>query len=308
MIYVSKKTDHDSAMKLIYEGDLSFDRRLTKIADSVLAGSADGRQIKFITLSGPSCSGKTTASSKLAAEIEKSGRRIHSISIDDYYFDREVLLKKTAGKDIDLDSPSTINTADISKTIKDILSGKPVIEVPVFDFVSGTRSGSRNIEVNEDDVFIFEGIQAMYENVAVLFEGSPTASVFINVMQGINADGVIFTPNMIRLMRRLVRDADKRGADAKLTLELWKNVRKNEDLNIFPLASNVDYIIDSVMPYELGILKNFIDKVLECDGLDDEFSEIVREISDNMDGIYPISVNLLGKDSLYNEFVRVRKE
>lgn len=302
MLYVSKNIK-ENAEELISASDRRFDEELKRIAHGITAGTSDGRQVKFITLCGPSCAGKTTTSKKLVEEIEASGRRIHAVSIDDYYLPRDLLEERAGENDIDLESPHTINTDDLALTLGEIFAGKKEIKLPVFDFESGKRNSYRTINVSDDDVFIFEGIQAMYENVSVLFKGYPVAGVFINVMQGINAEGTIFAPNRIRLMRRLVRDFYKRGADAQLTFELWKNVRKNEDVNIFPMSSNADYVIDSVMPYELGILKNYINDILDSGEIEDRFAPVVEDIVKSMEDVTPIPVGLIGKDSLYNEFV-----
>ena len=289
---------------LVLLGDRLFDEQLERVSSSIIAGTPDGTPYRFVTLAGPSCSGKTTASKKLELALEHSGREVHSVSIDDFYFNRDVLQSRTPGVVPDYDSPDTINVDELSSVISSIMEqGNGEVDFPTFDFLVGSRVESRHTEYTENDIFIFEGIQAMYPNVSPLFSGAPTARIFINVTEGINCGGKVWEPDNIRLLRRLVRDFYKRGADPDFTMELWKNVRANEVEYIYPHASEADYFINSVMPYELGMLKKRLEYVLSDANLDPEHDYFRRIVLDALAEVDPIDESLIGPDSLYNEFI-----
>ena len=136
------------------------------------------------------------------------------------------------------------------------------MELPIYDFKLGKQSGMRTIPVDDSDVFIFEGIQAVYQNFLDLIKDYSSTSVFICALEGIDLEGTVFEPNEVRLMRRIVRDYYKRGTDASKTFVLWETVRENEEKNIFPSASTAEFTINSTMPYEIGMLKPYLELIL----------------------------------------------
>ena len=121
------------------------------------------KNLKVITLSGPTCSGKTTASKKLVEAFAKHSKRINIISIDDFYYDKDLLyeLSKRKGMDkVDYDSVDTIDLNSLRCVVEEIFDDEPGdVHVPVFDFVEGRRIGYKTLECTDDDIFVFEGIQ-----------------------------------------------------------------------------------------------------------------------------------------------------
>ena len=263
------------------------------------------RKLRIVRLYGPSCSGKTTAARLLIDMFESLGKKAHLVSIDDFYFDRDVLLrmsKEKGLKGVDYDSPDTIDTAALHKFASEIFEANEA-ECPVFDFKSGTRSGYKTYTVSDDDIFIFEGIQACYTQVKQMLSEYGSASVFIAPMKNINVGGVSFSPNRLRLMRRLVRDYNFRGSTPEFTFSLWKSVRDNEKKNIFPHTEDSEYFIDSAMPYEVGVLKPFLKIVLENVGEESEYYEKSRRILESVAQVEEISSELILDEYLYSEFV-----
>lgn len=263
----------------------------------------------IITLAGPTCSGKTTTARILDDEFLKRGKALHSISIDDFYFDRDELQRraKERGEPLDYDSPSTIDLALFGEVIEQIESKGKVL-LPKFDFKSGKRAAMEAITVTDGDVFLFEGIQAVYPEVAALFAGVPERSLFINVMQDTvlvdqNGNERVFAPNDIRLLRRLVRDEAKRGATPDFTLFLWRSVRENEERSILPYADGCDYGIDSNMEFDIHILAPHLRRIFAehpCDG--DEVAT-QNAILASIEGVEGIPDDCLSPTSLYHEFI-----
>jgi uridine kinase len=66
----------------------------------------------------------------------------------------------------------------------------------------------------------------------------------------------------VRLLRRLVRDAQHRGYAATDTLTRWQSVRQGEKLNIFPYQENADAMFNSALVYELAALRPLAEPLL----------------------------------------------
>ena len=280
--------------------DDAFEKELFDVADAILQSRA-----RVVCLSGPTCSGKTTAASMLAKRLSHDGRNVHIISIDDFYFDREYLhrLSEKKGLDnIDYDSADTIDLNALRTFVSEVFLGEE-IHCPVFDFKKGERDGYRTVRADTRDMFIFEGIQAIYPQVTELFLPIGYISVYISPRRGLSVSGETVEPNDIRLMRRLVRDSNFRGADPEFTLRLWETVRKNEEENIFPYLDGCEYHIDSTLDYELGILRPYLEKLLSGISDDSKYLKKARAILMSIAPIEPINSQLIGEESLYREFI-----
>lgn len=284
----------------IKECDKEFERNLNRVADAI----AEGKE-RVVCLSGPTCSGKTTAASMMAKRLFSDGRKIHIISIDDFYLDREILneLSKAKGLDgIDYDSVDTIDLEALKNFVSEVFLGEE-IHCPVFDFKKGIRTGYRTVRAEADDLFIFEGIQAIYPQITELFLPIGYVSVYISPRRGLSVADEVVEPNEIRLMRRLVRDNNFRGATPEFTLHMWENVRENEEKNIFPYVDGCKYFIDSTLDYELSILRPYLERILPTVREDSKYFQQARAILMSMAAVEPISSELIGEDSLYREFV-----
>jgi uridine kinase len=303
MLKQKKILTEDEAKLCVEKCDVDFDRRLSELSEKV---AKHGDIIKLIALSGPTCSGKTTAAAKLSETLSAYGRRVHIVSIDDFYIDRDILLARSKDGRIDFDSPDTIDMDALALTVKEIFDDSDdIVELPVYDFKLGKQSGIRTLHVDDSDVFIFEGIQAVYPNFIDLIKDYSTTSVFICAMDGIDLDGTVFEPNEIRLMRRIVRDYYKRGTDASKTFVLWESVRENEDKYIFPSASVAAYTISSTMPYEVGMLKPYLEQILGEMDENDKNSHKAKAILEKIKDVSPISNKWLSENSIYHEFLLV---
>lgn len=296
------RTTFTSVEKWVSACEEAFSQRLDAVAEELC-----GSEWRLIRLSGPTCSGKTTAANLLTDRFERLGKRLHLVSIDDFYYDKEILHATAAdpksGK-VDYDSVKTIDLDALAQFVREVFS-KEQSRCPVFDFKEGRRVGYRMLESGKDDVFVFEGIQAVYPEVTHLIEasGHDSIGVYIAPRQTLCEAGQSFEPNEIRLLRRLVRDYNFRGTDPDFTFGLWHGVRANEEAHIFPYASDCACQIDSTMPYELGVLKPYLQRILPTVPADSanrpQADRILAKIAD----IEPISNELILPGSLYKEFV-----
>ncbi len=258
----------------------------------------------ILTLCGPTCSGKTTAAALLSKTFANMGRRLHVISIDNFYYSREYLRLRSLrhGTDIDYDSPDTIDIDCFASAVRAI-AGRGRVELPVYDFKEGRRVSALQIECTAEDAFLFEGIQAVYPALTKYLAPHGCCSLFISVEQPLLAGTTVFDPREIRLLRRLVRDFKFRNANAQFTFSLWRSVCKNEDEHIYPNLSGCHFRIDSLMPYEIQVIKPYVLSVLSELGAESEYRAEAEQILHKLSTIESISQRFVPADSVFREFI-----
>lgn len=267
---------------------------------------ADESNLKLIGLTGPSCSGKTTAAHKLTQILEETGRTVHVISIDDFYYDTSYLHARWESDhcaEIDFDSEDTIDIDLLREKTESLLACRNT-QMPRFDFPTGKRLQGDLLQPKSADVFLFEGIQILYPKVQKLLRGAQYRSIYIAPLSAVEAAGSRFMPNEIRLLRRLVRDSIYRSSSVAFSLKLWQSVRKNEELNIFPYSDSCDEYLDSSMAYEIGVLKPYLAELLSVYPQNGLHTETVREILKKIEPVEPISDAYIKENSLYKEFIK----
>ena len=277
----------DAAMRAyIDESEHAFEERLRTVCRTAAAG---GRRI--LTLAGPSCSGKTTTAEMLKLEFAAIGKHLHTISIDDFYYDRDVLAvrSRARGGEIDYDSPETTN--------------EPVACVPRFSFREGRRTGMRQIACTPSDAFLFEGIQAVYPELTRYLAGSPYEALFISPESAIDVGGIVFEPREIRFLRRLVRDYKFRASDAESTYAVWQSVLDNEDTHIYPNVAPDVTRIDSTLAYEVQVIKPFVLEVLDTLPVGSRFAADAAALREKLAPIEPISASFVPQHSVFREFI-----
>ena len=258
-------------------------------------------ELKTVALSGPTCSGKTTLAKKLTDDFENHGRKVHIISIDDFFLD--VVHKSSEGEAPDFDSIDALDLDEFLRCTEDIFADRTA-RIPRFDFVSGKRSGYYEIDPDENDLYIFEGIQAVYPEITSALAGKRGKSLCICPRSSLCVGKTVFEPNEIRLMRRIVRDRNFRGASPEYTMFLWQGVRKNEDQNIFPYIDSCDVTIDSTLPYELNVLAQFLRPLLKEIEKESKFYAEAQGLLKKTEGIESIPSILVPNGSLYYEFIK----
>ena len=278
--------------------EAAFEAALDEAVQRLLAIPA----CRIVLLSGPTCSGKTTTAKKLISEFSERGKTVAVISIDDFFYDRAVLIDRAKGGRIDFDSPTTIDMEALSLAVSDILGGRAA-RLPRFDFRTGRREGYTEVACDENTVYLFEGIQAIYPEVTALFSGYPTASVCTFAERGIRLGDESFDRTKLRLLRRLVRDYNFRGASPAFTLSLWESVRDNEEKHILPYIDSVDVRIDSTLGYEISVLKPYLLPLFASLPRDNPFYPEGQRISSILHRIDEISKTYIPATSVYREFL-----
>ena len=234
------------------------ERRIGEIAAQIFRR----KETKFVMVAGPSSSGKTTFAHRLAIQLRSFGLRPHIISMDDYFVNREQT-------PIDIDGNynyEVLEAVDIDlfmDDMLDLLDGNTV-EMPQFDFKAGKRVyKGRFLKLEKDDILIIEGIHGLNPKASEDLPEKNKFKIYISCMTSLNIDEHNRIPSTdARLLRRMVRDARTRGNSAQHTFELWPKVRMGEDMNIFPFQDDADAVFNSVLIYELAVIKQFAEPLL----------------------------------------------
>lgn len=283
----------------IAESEHAFETRLAAVCRDAAAG---GRRI--LTLAGPSCSGKTTTAEMLKLEFAAIGKHLHTISIDDFYYDRDVLAARSRarGGEIDYDSPETVDIPLFARVVEEITNA-PSASVPRFSFREGRRTGMRQIACTPSDAFLFEGIQAVYPELTRYLHGSPYEALFIAASSAIRVGDTVFEPREVRFLRRLVRDYKFRASDAENTYTIWQSVLDNEDAHIYPNVTPEMTRIDSTLAYEIQVIKPFALSVLDTLPAGSRFAADAAALREKLAPIVPIPAVFVPKTSVFREFI-----
>ncbi len=290
-------TNIDAAMRFVDSCESYFKQKIEKICDAVVTGG----NTKIITLCGPTCSGKTTTAAMITAALEKQGKRAKVLSIDDFYYDEEQMEKKNI---TDFESADAIDIELFSKTVCDLINGINTM-LPMFDFRERRRRFGAEYIPENNDIYIIEGIQAMYPEIMFILKKYSVKSIFINVSRDIEICGSAFEKEEVRLMRRIVRDYFHRGTPAEKTMTMWSGVRENEKANILPYASKADYLIDSLMLYEVFVIsKYFVDITESYNPCQNEYS-VISSLRDRLKKLTAscITSAMVPAESVFREFI-----
>ena len=288
--------------ELVAAGEKRYNDKMSDVCRKIIESKS-----KIIFISGPSCSGKTTTTNILSEACNKSGKEVKEISLDDFYLDRDHLAEIAAknNKEVDIESAEAIDLAYLKECVDRLFAGEVAL-LPTFDFTTAKRAGYTPFKMSENTVLMFEGIQAIYPEVLCMFSGREYVSIYISVASSITVNGEVFTPEDIRLTRRLVRDERTRNASAVRTFELWDGVVANERKNIVPNAVNSDIVINSAFDFELYMIKDRLQKVLSKVPCDSIFYAKANQLMDKFKNIPSITDRYLSDDSLYREFIGKR--
>ena len=292
--------------ELIRVNEALHEKRFSQVADLVCQRGA-----KAVMLAGPSSSGKTTSANRLATQLRVHGKKPILMSLDDYYIDRDKIAPGPDGK-LDLEHINTIDTALFRQDMAALLAGQEVT-LPSFNFLTGRREWRGDkLRLHPDSVIIVEGLHGL--NPAMLPENVDRNLIFrlyVSPLLPLNLDDHNRIPSSyLRLLRRIVRDYETRGASVQRTISMWDSVRRGESRWIFPYQENADVIFNSSTLYELAVLKKHIYPLLTAvepeDSCYDEVRNIVKVLNfvqeaDVDDEIPPTSLvrEFIGGNSFY---------
>ena len=247
-----------SLSELILVQEAQQERKIGEIAKSIV----DRGGVKFVMIAGPSSSGKTSFSHRLSIQLKTLGKTPHPIALDDYFVNREFTPRDENG-DYNFECLEAIDVKQFNDDMCRLLAGERV-ELPSFNFKTGKREYKGNFkQLGPDDILVIEGIHGLNEKTSYALPEESKYKIYISALTNINIDEHNRIPTTDgRLLRRMVRDARTRGADARRTIDMWASVRRGEEQNIFPFQEDADAMFNSVLIYELAILKQYAEPLL----------------------------------------------
>ena len=251
--------DAGHAIDLINVSEALQEKKIARIADEI----ASRKGVKLILLAGPSSSGKTTTCKRLSIQLLTNGIKPLQISLDDYFVDRELTPRDESG-DYDFESVRALNLPLMNEQFNALFNGEEV-ELPRYDFPTGksVKSGKR-LKMNPDNVLIVEGIHALNPELTAQIPEELKYRVYVSALTTILLDDHNYIPTTDnRLLRRIIRDYKYRGVDAKETIRRWPSVRAGENKWIFPFQENADAMFNSAMLFEIGVIKQQAEPLLE---------------------------------------------
>lgn len=258
---------------------------------------------RVVLIAGPSSSGKTTTSKKLALQLQAIGYRPKVISLDSYYLGRENTPKDENGN-YDYECLEALDVQLINENLLDLFAGK-TIDVPSYDFHEGKRYyKGETMTLGPNDILVMEGIHGLNDKLTPLVPAEKKFKIYLSALTQLNLDDHNRIPTSDnRLIRRIVRDAQFRGKSAADTIAMWDSVQRGEVLHIFPFQNNADAMLNTALDYELPVLKVYADPLLRCvTPLQKEYSEASRLLA-FLNNFSTIPATAVPNQSIIREFI-----
>ncbi len=255
---INRLIDNYDISQFILVEEALHEKKIAEIAADIVSN----KDIKLILIAGPSSSGKTTFAKRLSVQLQACKAKPLVIGMDDYFVDRTKTPRKEDG-DYDFESIHSLDLEYLNHQLSAILNGEEV-ELPQYDFSRGIRKRSNNkVRIISDEIVVMEGIHGLNEMLTSSIPPKNKARIYISALNQLNIDNHNRIPTTdCRLLRRIVRDHQYRGYSADETLRRWVDVRAGEEKNIFPYQENADYMFNSSLTFELGVLKKHVWKLL----------------------------------------------
>lgn len=283
----------------IQKNEILYDENIREVAEKV----SKDKNIKAIYISGPSSSGKTTTSKKLALYLNAKGYDTLVISTDDYFVERKDTPRKSDGS-YEYEIVEALDIKLFNNHIKSLLNGDEIIK-PTYNFITGEKEyKGKPISLKENQILIVEGLHAINERLSSSIDKKNKLKVYISPFTpvGLDRHNHISTTDL-RLLRRMVRDYKHRGYSATDTLEAWKGMRSSEEEYVYPYQREADMVINTSLSYEIGVLRTYAEPLLySIDKNNDCYEETIR-ILKFLDGFLAIPSEYVPYTSVLREFI-----
>jgi len=284
---------------LIRVNEALHEKKIAYIADRICADS----NIRLVLISGPSSSGKTTFAQRLLIQLRANGRRPASVSLDDYFVDRDLTPRDEYG-DYDFEALEALKLDLFNDHLLRLIQGEEV-KMPVYNFKDGCCEAlGRRTRVPAGEPIIIEGIHGLNEHLTWSIPREQKFKIYISALTQLNVDYTNRIPTTdSRLLRRIVRDSRTRGYSARATLNRWPSVRRGEEMNIFPFQENADVMFNSSLVYELSVLRPYVEPLLMEIGHDHPEHVEAKRLLKFLSYFQPLDTKDIPPNSIIREFV-----
>lgn len=287
--------------QLVWVAEALHEKKIANIADKITEHRDRGN---IILIAGPSSSGKTTFAQRLMVQLMVNGLKPVSISVDDYFVNREDTPIDEEGNP-DFEALEAIDLDFFNDQLSQLIQGREV-NLPTFNFKEGKREFlGKKLQIHKDQPIILEGIHGLNEELTYSIPKDHKFKIYISALTQLNIDYHNRIPTTdVRKLRRIVRDNQFRGMPAKHTIKIWPSVRRGEEKNIFPFQEEADIMFNSSLVYELAILKPYVEKLLKAIGPEnEEYHEAQRLLSLLQYSLPVVGNSDIPSNSIIREFI-----
>jgi uridine kinase len=289
----------DQIRKLILVSEALHEQRIAELAAQIEKKS---EEIDVILISGPSSSGKTTFSKRLTIQLLSRGINPFPLEMDKYFVDR---LKTPVDEngELDFETVEAVNREQLSRDVKKLVEGEEV-QLPEYDFQTGTSGKGEIIQLRPGQIIILEGIHGLNPDILTGFPPSSTFRIYVSALTQLNLDrhNRISTTDT-RLIRRIVRDARERGYSAMDTINRWESVRRGEKRYIFPFQDYADVMFNSALVYELAALKPLAEPLLRQVPHSSLAQIEAKRLLAFLEWFLPLDIEMIPDNSILREFI-----
>lgn len=287
---------------LINVAEALHDKKIGRISDEISRRYNEGGA-RIVFIAGPSSSGKTTFTKRLAIQLMTNLLEPKMISLDDYFVNREHTPKDESG-DYDYESLYALDLDAFNADLNTLLAGGEV-KMPTYNFELGRRVYKGNtLKLTENSILLIEGIHGLNPELSAHIEAKMKFFIYVSALTTLSIDDHNWVPTTDnRLLRRIVRDFKYRGVSAMETIRRWPSVRRGENKWIYPYQENADAMFNSSLIFELGVMKELAESILKSVPRDvAEYAEAYR-LMKLLSYFAPITDKLIPSTSLLREFL-----
>jgi uridine kinase len=300
---LNAKVQSGQIIDLINLSEALHERKYAEIANQIYERRGS---VKIVFIAGPSSSGKTSTSKRLALQCRILGLNPKVIELDNYFVDRE-FTPRDANGEYDFEALEAMDLDFLVKQLNELLDGKEV-EIPRFDFKEGKRYFAGNMmQLHEKDILIMEGIHALNPAMIPGVDSSKVFRVYASALTSLSVDennNISTSDN--RMLRRMIRDNRTRGVVPEDTIMRWQSVRRGENRNIFPYQEFADAVFNSAHIFELPVLKYYAEPLLRrISPSSPAYSEASRMLKflDYIVALSPAEIAAIPPTSILREFI-----
>lgn len=294
---INLEVANGNIQELIKKNDIFMDNRLYEISKDIIS-----KNKRVVLIAGPSSSGKTTTSKKLSLYLSSLGKKAKSISLDDFFVNRDETPLDSDGKP-DYERLDALDLKLFNDSLTKLLNGGS-IKLPKYNFIDGVKEfDTKETIIDEDEILVIEGLHAINPSLMSI-DDEYLYKIYISPLTPLNVDRhnyISTTDN--RLLRRIVRDFRTRGRSAEASLDTWASVRRGEELYIFPYTDNCDAIINTAYVYEIGVLKVYVEPLLYDIDINSPYYDEARRLINSLKTFYSVPSEYVPEDNLLREFI-----
>ncbi|MGB8215543.1 MAG: nucleoside kinase [Anaerolineales bacterium] len=285
--------------EVILVSEALHEQNIAEIARQI---AGRGEHARVVLIAGPSSSGKTTFSRRLAIQLLALGLSPFALELDNFFVDRE---KTPLGEDgqFDFEALEALDLDLLGEDLSRLIVGDAV-QLPKYNFKAGKREAGETVKLGGEHIIIMEGIHGLDPRLVPGAVAERAYRIYVSALTQLNLDrhNRVSTTDT-RLIRRIVRDTRERGYTAVQTISRWESVQRGEKKYIFPYQENADAMFNSALVFELSTLKPFAEPILrQVPHGTPEYIEAKRLLA-FLEWFLSVDMDLIPDNSILREFV-----